>query len=155
MKTALPLFDIFDHHLNHFGITSPENQQTVPIDIYRTRDSHDNFTTLNIDLAVSGLNPDDINISLEDDVLTIAHTKTSHDDQRDYQQRNISRKNWTYQYRLIGKSLDRDSIRADYEQGLLKISIPIHEEFKSKKTIKVNVSNAITHDPQSSQLKAA
>ncbi len=98
-----------------------------PVDIYETE------SALNIEVAGTGLTKEDIEISIEGDILRIAHDKDGNieDLSRDYIYRGISKRSFNLAYRISTK-FDITKAEATMENGLLKIEIPVATETKTK-----------------------
>jgi len=75
----------------------------------------------------------DIEISIEGDILRIAHDKDGNieDLSRDYIYRGISKRSFNLAYRISTK-FDITKAEATMENGLLKIEIPVATETKTK-----------------------
>lgn len=98
-----------------------------PVDIYETE------SALNIEVAGTGLTKEDIEISIEGDVLRISHNKdnTVEDLNKNYVYRGISKRSFNLAYRISPK-FDISKGEATMENGLLKIEIPVATETKTK-----------------------
>jgi len=107
-----------------------ETNTTVPA--VNVRETENEFT---IEVAVPGLNKEDFKINLEQDVLTISSEKKS---EKTEEKKGIySRKEFSYQsfqrsFSFPEKMVDIDKIAANYDKGILHISIPKREESKTK-----------------------
>jgi HSP20 family protein len=94
-----------------------------------------------LDIAAPGLNKDDFKINLENNIMTIS---AEFEDQKREEGKNYSRKEFYYgsfsRSFTLPKTIDLDKIKADYENGILKISLPKKEESKVeiKKEIKIS-----------------
>ena len=83
-----------------------------------------------LEIDIPGFNKNDINIEIDDnDYLTITAEKKSSNEE-------IENKNYIRRERIYGKyqrafyvgSIDKNSIEANFENGILKISMPKREE---------------------------
>jgi HSP20 family protein len=94
-----------------------------------------------LDIAAPGLKKDDFKINLENNIMTIS---AEFEDQKREEGKNYSRKEFYYgsfsRAFTLPKTIDLDKIKADYENGILKISLPKKEESKVeiKKEIKIS-----------------
>lgn len=101
-----------------------------PVDIYENKDG------LHFEVACTGLEKNDIGISIEGDVLKISYTKKEEDkccDVNDcnYLHKGIARRSFNLGYKVTSKFKLADAI-AEMKNGLLKISVPFAEEAKPK-----------------------
>jgi HSP20 family protein len=94
-----------------------------------------------LDIAAPGLKKDDFKINLENNIMTIS---AEFEDQKREEGKNYSRKEFYYgsfsRAFTLPKTIDLDKIKADYENGILIISLPKKEESKVeiKKEIKIS-----------------
>lgn len=128
---AIDPFDIVWKNL--FDVNSNYNtiQQKInyPVDIYETDNG------LRFELAVVGIDKEEINISIEGDTLRIQHENQLEDSERTYLQRGIARRSFDLAWKVASK-FDLSKLDAKLDKGLLKIDIPTSET-KVAKTIKI------------------
>ena len=118
------MFNKFEQHLQYHDTNFP---------VYNVvhDKKEDSYT---IELALAGYSEDDINITLDDNVLSVKGDKR--DDEQTYHQKGIAyrkfEKRWT-----LGEYMVVDG--ASFENGLLKIIIDkVIPDEKKPKTIKIN-----------------
>ncbi|HNP72757.1 MAG TPA: Hsp20/alpha crystallin family protein [Kouleothrix sp.] len=109
--------------------SAARGQGFVPaLDVSETEDGY------LVEAAVPGLKPEDLEITLENNVLTIKGQtrQESEDKQRSYHR--IERRFGSFQ-RTIGlpTTVKADAIQAKLEHGVLKLDIPKAEEIKPRK----------------------
>lgn len=95
-----------------------------------------------IDLAVPGMNKADFQIKIENGALSISSEKQeeSEDKTDDYTRKEFSYSSFSRSFRLPD-SVKEDKIKAKYDNGVLKVSLPKKEEAKKplvQKEIKVD-----------------
>jgi HSP20 family protein len=91
-----------------------------------------------IEAAVPGVKPEDVEIKVEDNVLTITGsfaTREEVDDER-YIRREISSGRFERSLRL-GPTIDVDKVEASFKNGLLSLTLPKRADAKAR-TIKVS-----------------
>ncbi|UAY53064.1 Hsp20/alpha crystallin family protein [Ferruginibacter albus] len=123
--------DIFQNNLNRFfsddfwGFSGLNSQSNVPVNIEETDNSYE------VELVAPGLQKKDFNISINNDILTIGF--------KQHEENKQENKKWiTQQYRqqeftrtfALDKTVNTEKITANYENGILKISIPKNEQAK-------------------------
>jgi len=101
--------------------------RSVPIDVYRRGDQ------FHIHLDLPGVDPDAIELTVEQHVLTIkAERHVDH-----YQADEIlvsERPQGTFTRQLmLAESLESDRLEADYDRGVLTITIPVAEQAKPRR----------------------
>ena len=93
-----------------------------------------------LDLAAPGMKKDDFKIHLENNILTVS---SEVEDEKLEEGKNYTRKEFSYgsfsRSFTLPKIIDLERIRADYENGILKVLLPKKEEAKLeiKKEIKI------------------
>jgi len=133
-RWAMDPFDIvwknfFDSHSNFNSI---QHKINYPVDIYETE------TGLRFELAVVGLDKEDLNISVESDILRITHDKKE-EAERSYLQKGITRRSFDLAWKVASK-FDLGNLEASLNKGLLIIDIP-YSESKAPKKIEIKVNN--------------
>ena len=103
-----------------------ENKINYPVDIYETGNG------LRFELAVVGLNQEDLDILVEGDTLRITHDRKTVEKERNYIQRGIARRSFDLAYKVAMK-FDLTQLTATMDKGLLIIDIPLSEERAPKK----------------------
>ena len=94
-----------------------------------------------LDLAAPGLKKDDFKIHLENNILTISSELK---DEVSEESRNYTRKEFHYstfsRSFTLPRTVDLEKIRADYENGILKVMLPKKEDARVdiKKEIKIS-----------------
>lgn len=93
----------------------------------------ENEKDFSIELAVPGMDKKDFSIKLEDDILSISVEKK---EVKDEEKKNYTRREFRYDGFCRSFSLpeiiDQDKIKADYNNGVLSVTLPKGEEAKVK-----------------------
>ncbi len=105
---------------------------TMPMDAYREGDSF----VIRIDMP--GVNPDSVDLTVEENVLTIKAERPAPrmtDDMTNDMEVLISERPYgTFSRQvLLGSNLDTDRIRAEYEGGVLTLTVPVAEQAKPRR----------------------
>ena len=105
-----------------------------PVDIYENKEG------LFFEIACTGLNKDQVDLSIEGDILKISYSKDQELEkyQRetwDYIHKGISRRSFNLGYKVASK-YNLSQAEAEMENGLLKIHVPFSKESESK-TLKI------------------
>ena len=130
---AMDPFDIV--WKNFLDVNSPfntiENSKiNYPVDIYETDNG------LRFELAVVGLNQEDLDILVEGDTLRITHNRKTEEELRNYIQKGIARRSFDLAWKVAAK-FDLNQLTAVMDKGLLIIDIPVSEE-RAPKKISIN-----------------
>ena len=106
-----------------FGGTENLNTNFPPVNI------KENETNFELELIIPGFKKEDFNIEIEDAILTISSAiKTENEeDKNTYTRREFSIKSFKRAFTLPD-SIDEATINANYENGILAISLPKKEE---------------------------
>lgn len=137
---SVPSFldDLFASNLFDWGTSNFSSTQTT-IPSVNIRETHDNFE---VEMAAPGMDKSDFKAELDGNTLTISSTKQhEHEDK----QEGYSRKEFSYQsfqrsFTLPKDVVDEDKIGAQYENGLLRLTIPKKEEAKKKAPRLIEIS---------------
>jgi len=117
--------DLFDWSNKNFSLTNT----TLPsVNILEDDSSYE------VEMAAPSLNKDDFKIELNNDVLTISSEKKNENETKEGQR--YTRKEFSYQSFsrsfTLPDSVDSDKIKAKYENGVLKVTIPKREDAKPR-----------------------
>lgn len=112
--------------------------RSMPIDVIRAADE---FVAL-IDLP--GVNPESIDLTVDKHVLTV--TAVRREEKIEGTDAVLSERYFgSYSRRLhLGDGLDLDNVKASYDNGVLRVTIPVAEKAKARK---VEVTVGATSDP--------
>jgi HSP20 family protein len=87
-----------------------------------------------------GVEPKDMNISLEGDTLTIKGEKKQEKEEKNENMVRVERSYGTFQRSIsLPCKVDENKIAADFKNGVLRVTLPKTEAAR-KKSIKINVS---------------
>ena len=124
---------------------SPEDALTTtsfapPVDIYE--DEH----TITLKLEVPGIDEKDIDVSIENNTLTVHGERKIEKEEKEENFRRIERQYGSFTRSFtLPNTVDTGQVNANYDKGLLKISLAKKAEAKPKQ-IKVSVGSEKTLD---------
>lgn len=106
-----------------------------PVDVYEDENS------IQVRLEVPGIEEKDIDIRLENNVLTVRGERKFEKEEKEENFHRIERRygSFTRSFTLPA-TVNSEEVQADYEQGVLKVRLPKRAEAKPKQ-IKVNLGN--------------
>lgn len=117
-----------------FGFTAP-NTWTPPVDVFQTG-NHE----LVLKAELPDLSRDDIDITVENFVLTIKGEKKVSNDVKEEQYHHIERRYGAFSRSFsLPQTVDANHVAAEYKNGVLTVRLPLREEAKPR-TIKVDVA---------------
>ena len=127
--------DIFEPFLNDglMGLNSKWNNMPAANIIEEDNDYE-------LELAAPGYDKKDFKIDLENNVLTISSQKEEKHEEKnkDYNRREFAAYSFSRSFTLP-ETIEREKIKANYENGILHIVLPkIEEEKKEKKEIEIS-----------------
>ncbi|MDA3840104.1 MAG: Hsp20/alpha crystallin family protein [Patescibacteria group bacterium] len=131
-----PFFDGFEDFEELFPALRGEKSGFVPaVDMYQDEKN------VVVEVQLAGIDPEDVEISIENDVLIVRgqSEKTSEVDDKNYYKKEIKRGNF-YRTIQLPSHVNGDATDAEATDGVLKITIPKTTEVKSK-TIKIKTKN--------------
>jgi len=119
------------------GYGEASEDWNIAIDVIRKPEE------VEVKASVPGIKPDDIDVTVEDNVLTIKAEKKTESEHKDatYLVKEMTSGSY-YRALRLPETVDTGKINCQYENGVLSIILPKAEE-KKKKQIKVNVTKAI------------
>ena len=139
-----------------FGVSGRTPEQPLasanfvpPVDIFE--DDH----TITLQAELPGIRENDLNVRLDNNILTISgERKFENEDKKDNFHR-IERAygRFTRSFTLPG-SVDPENVNAEFENGVLKVSVPKREESKSRQ-IKIGAGKTSVQSTRGTKEKAA
>jgi HSP20 family protein len=100
--------------------------RVMPLDAYRDDD------VLHVDLDLPGMRPDSIEVTVEKNVLSVKAERRWKTE--GFEIVVSERPTGTFTRQLfLGESLDTDKISASYENGVLRLAIPVAEQAKARR----------------------
>lgn len=124
-----PLLEPFEELDKVFsGLTPSVSGFTPAVDLYQTKDE------VVVETPLAGVDPERVEISIENDVLTIQgkSEKKSEIDEKNYYRKEVRYGSFFRSVAMPTHVLG-DKANAEYENGMLKITIPKAPEAKTKK----------------------
>ena len=107
--------------------SSWQGPRAFPMDVYRSGDHY----VVNFDLP--GVDPGSIDLQVEDNMLTVTAERSARTDSQD-EAIVIERPTGTFRRQLVlGEGLDTEAVSATYDEGVLTVTIPVHEKAKPRK----------------------
>jgi HSP20 family protein len=94
-----------------------------------------------LDLAVPGIDKNDLKIEIHEDVLTISsETKNEKEETHDsFKRREFSYTSFCRSF-YLPENVNKDKIEANYKDGILSVELPKEEEEKAKISREVKIS---------------
>ncbi len=94
-----------------------------------------------VEASVPGLKANDLNITIEDNILTISGELHEEDERKERNYHRIERRFGKFERRVaLPTSVKADAVNASLNEGILHLEIPKAEEVKPRR-ITVNVGN--------------
>ena len=118
-----------------FGFTAPNNAWMPPVDIYQTGDHE-----LVLKAELPDMTREDIDITVENFVLTIKGEKKFAGEVKEEQFHHVERRYGTFSRSFsLPQTVDPNKVAAEYKNGVLTVRLPLREEAKPRQ-IKVDVA---------------
>ena len=122
-----------------FG-TFPEEGRMVTASWYPACDVFEDKDAIKIVAEVPGVTPEDVKISLENNVLTIRGEKKQQAEERTERVHRYERSYGAFERTFVlPSSVDSERIEASYQNGILTVSVPKAERARPRE-IPVNVA---------------
>ncbi|HZR24814.1 MAG TPA: Hsp20/alpha crystallin family protein [Vicinamibacterales bacterium] len=117
-----------------FGFTAPSTWMP-PVDIFQTGEHE-----LVLKAELPDMNREDIDINIENFVLTIKGEKKSSNEVKDEQYHHVERRYGSFSRSFsLPQTVDPNKVSAEYKNGVLTVKLPLREEAKPR-SIKVDVA---------------
>jgi len=121
---------IFDNLFNNESFNIPRASVGNTTPAVNIRENEDEFF---LDFAIPGINKENVNIELDKDLLTVS---SEINENKEETKGNFTRREFHYasfkRSFILPETVDTTKIKADYNNGVLNISIPKKEEAKPK-----------------------
>jgi HSP20 family protein len=118
-----------------FGFTAPNNTWMPPVDIFQS-DEHE----LVLKAELPDMSREDIDINIENFVLTIKGEKKVSSDVKEDQYHHVERRYGAFSRSFsLPQTVDPGRVSAEYKQGVLTVRLPLREDAKPR-SIKVEVA---------------
>src|SRR2546426_5108243 len=115
-----------------FGFTAPSNTWMPPVDIFQTGEHE-----LVLKAELPDMAREDIDINIENFVLTIKGEKKASTDVKDEQYHHTERRYGAFSRSFsLPQTVDPGRVSAEYKQGVLTVRLPLREDAKPR-SIKV------------------
>ena len=128
---------IWSDFMNDNWERTATDNKSVSIPAVNVKDNEDKFV---VELAAPGLKKENIQINLENKLLTISaeekSEKTEKDDNSDYTRKEFNYSSFSRSFTLP-EIVESDNISASYQDGVLSITIPKAEKQKSSRLIEI------------------
>ena len=116
-------------------------QQTGPRPMAMPMDAYRKDESFLLQLDLPGVTPDSIELTVEENVLTISAERPAPPKGEGVESVITERTFGTFTRQVVlGKTLDSERIEASYEGGVLTVAIPVAEQAKPRR-IEVNVGS--------------
>jgi len=122
IQKAFPTFG------QEFGIEFFGNNSYPKVDVI------DHSDKITIEAEIPGLGKEEVSVDLEENILTISGLKHSHSENTKtrYIRKELKRSSFKRSFKL-GDNINSQKIKADFNNGILLVSIPKKEEEQPKK----------------------
>ena len=132
--------NLFDEVDRMFNRSFPMARFETPTTFGLALDVAENEAIYTVKASVPGINPDDVEITLEDNVLTIKGEMKSEEVQEGEKYHVRERRTGSFSRSIrFPVAVNAEAVVANYENGVLTLNIPKAEEVKPKRiAIKAN-----------------
>ncbi|MBL7058642.1 Hsp20/alpha crystallin family protein [Patescibacteria group bacterium] len=136
IKWSPNIFEPFEEMDTMFNSLAPQVARSFApaIDMYEDKNN------VIVETQLAGVDPEQVDISIENDVLTIQgkSEKKTEVEEQDYYKKEIRRGSF-YRCVQLPTHVISDKAKAEAIDGVLKITVPKALEGKKKKTIKIDI----------------
>ena len=115
------------------GVPNAEQGSVITSAWFAPTDVSEDTDGIQISMELPGVEPDDVRLSLENNILTIQGEKRHQSDQKNERVHRFERTYGTFERTFVLPStVDPDKIDAGYENGVLRVTIPKAERAKPR-----------------------
>lgn len=127
------LSNLFDDDFFPVSTNRPNSMPAVNI-----RENDKNFV---LELAIPGMDKNDLKIDINDDVLTISSENNVENEEsgNGYKRKEFSYTSFCRSF-YVPENVNREKIGANYKDGILSVELPKMEEDKNKLTRQIKIS---------------
>ena len=119
---------LFDTTLSDLNTTTQPMTWGLALDVVEQNDA------FLVKASVPGINPDDLEITFTDNTLTIKGSTKSEAESKDARYHLRERRYGSFARSItLGSRIQGDAIQANYENGVLTLTLPKAEEVKAKR----------------------
>lgn len=122
-----------------------QGTRRMPIDLYRDGDHY----ILSADLP--GIDPASVSLDVDGRVLSIRAARTPRSDEGVNWLARESRTGEFLRQLTLGEGVDRDSISASFDAGVLSVVIPVAEKAKARKIEISSAAAPVAQSPETAQ----
>ena len=110
------------------GMQRPGQGFAFPVDVTENEDNY------YVKASLPGISPDDVNISVQENVVTI-QGETKQEDENKEQRWHMRERRWGSFSRsfTLPAGVDANNVQAEYENGVLSLTLPKSQEAKPKR----------------------
>jgi HSP20 family protein len=147
------------HRLNRFldeafaGMPTAEQGSVITSAWFAPTDVSEDANGIQISMELPGVQPDDVRLSLENNILTIRGEKRHQVDDKNERVHRFERTYGTFERTFVLPStVDSEQIEARYDNGVLHISVPKAERAKPREIrVKSSASGSSQDDGATTQ----
>jgi HSP20 family protein len=115
------------------GFPHGEQGSAITSAWFAPTDVSEDANNLQISMEVPGVRPEDVKISLENNLLTVRGEKRQEAEERNERVHRYERSYGTFERSFaLPNTVDVDKVSANYENGILRISIPKSERARPR-----------------------
>jgi HSP20 family protein len=124
------------------GLPFPEQGNVITSTWFAPTDVSEDQNTLRISMELPGVDPNDVRLSLENNILTIRGEKKQQNEENNERVHRFERTYGMFERTFaLPNTVDPEKIEAGFENGVLTVSIPKAERAKPRE-IRVNASGS-------------
>ena len=128
---ATPWPDDFQRIVSQFFADAEAPLQGAFAPALDVEENDDNFT---LHVEIPGVKPEDVDVSIEEGVLTIAGARDFYEDKQADGFRRVERRFGTFHRSVrLPDRVDPDGVTAEYKDGLLTVTVPKAESAKPRR----------------------
>jgi HSP20 family protein len=129
--SLMPDIDLFDRIFGDWTVPSLWNEERVVVPAFDISETENEYV---ISGEIPGIEPKDLDVSLNDGILTVKGEKKQESEEKEENYHRIERHYGSFQRSFrLPENINREKLDASYKDGILKLTLPKSEQSEVKK----------------------
>jgi len=129
--SLMPDIDLFDRMFDDWNVPSLWSEERVVVPAFDISETEKEYV---ISGEIPGIEPKDLEVTLNDGVLTVKGEKKQESEEKEENYHRVERHYGSFQRSFrLPENIKRDDLDASYKDGILKLTLPKSEQSEVKK----------------------
>jgi len=129
--SLMPGYDLFDRMLSDWSVPSLWSDEKVVVPAFDITENEKEYV---ISGEIPGIDPKDLEVTLNDGILSIKGEKKQESEEKEENYHRIERHYGSFQRSFrLPENINRNELDANYKDGILRLTLPKSKESEVKK----------------------